>query len=264
MPTLRCALLALLLTAPATLAAHDLYLVSGVAGAEDQVCARIGERFPDSTNTLAANRVEHFRLLTRKQTLPLEGKAAEGNQFCAPLPAHEPAIAEMAVHPMFIRLEGKSFTEYITGEGFKHVLREREVAGEAEAPGRELYSRYAKLFLGKLGEAASRPLGHTLEIVPEVDPAEHDISQPLPVRVIYRGRLLADAQVAAVYSGAPMEGHEFPVVTRTDRAGRALLKLDRPGLWYARLIHMVPVEDDPEVHWRSFFATLTFEVKKAK
>jgi hypothetical protein len=242
-------------------AAHDLYLVSGVAGAEGKVCARIGERFPESTNLLAATRVELFQVRTAKETLPLKGEPAEGNQLCAPRPGGEPAIAEMVVHPTFIKLEGKSFTEYITGEGFKHVIRERELEGETDAPGRELYSRYAKVLLGSLGKLASAPLGHALEIVPDVDPATHDIAQPLPVRIIYRGRMLGDAQVAAVYAGAPMEGHEFPVVTRTDREGRALLKLDRPGLWYARLIHMVPLEDDPEVHWRSFFATLTFEVK---
>jgi hypothetical protein len=253
--------LLLLLTLPRAAAAHDLYLVSGVAGAEGQICARIGERFPESTNAVTADRVDLFRVHVQKESLPLEGKPAEGEQFCAPLPG-QPAMAEMVVHPRFIKLEGKSFTEYITGEGFTHVLREREMAGETGEAGRELYSRYSKLLLGTLGEAASAPLGHVLEILPESDPAGHDISQPLAVRIVYRGRLLPEAQVAAVYAGAPMEGHEFPVVTRTDREGRALLKLDRPGLWYVRLIHMVPNEDDPEVHWRSFFATLTFEVKK--
>jgi hypothetical protein len=57
-----------------------------------------------------------------------------------------------------------------------------------------------------------------------------------------------------------MKGHEFPVVTRTDAEGKATLKLDRGGLWYARLIHMVPAQDDPDYQWRSFFSTMTFTV----
>jgi hypothetical protein len=50
------------------------------------------------------------------------------------------------------------------------------------------------------------------------------------------------------------------VVTRTDAEGKATLKLDRGGLWYARLIHMVPAQDDPDYQWRSFFSTMTFTV----
>ncbi len=33
--------------------------------------------------------------------------------------------------------------------------------------------------------------------------------------------------------------HAYPVVVETDAQGEAVLKLDRGGLWYARLIHMV-------------------------
>jgi hypothetical protein len=57
-----------------------------------------------------------------------------------------------------------------------------------------------------------------------------------------------------------LNGHEYPVTTRTDAEGRANLKLDRPGLWYARIIYMEPAQNDPEIDWRSYFSTTTFEV----
>lgn len=254
----RVVVLAAVLLVSCSAPAHDLYLVAGIKGAEGRVCARIGEEFPASTNAVTADRLEFFRLRTQSGVAELKGEV-EGEQFCAKHNEAVPALAEMQVHPRFIKLEGKLFSEYIHGEGFNKVMQARQRTGKSGEPGRELYSRYAKLLLGNSADF-TKPIGHALEIVPERDPAALKPQEPLAVRVFFRGKPLADAQVAAVYAGAVMKGHEFPVTTRTDANGRAELKLDRPGLWYARLIHMVPAQGDPDVDWRSFFATLTFTV----
>jgi type IV secretory pathway protease TraF len=82
--------------------------------------------------------------------------------------------------------------------------------------------------------------------------------EPLAVKVLFQA--LPDVQVSAFYAGAKLKGHSYPVSSRTDPEGRAVLKLDRAGLWYARLIYMRPAQDAPEVDWRSYFATLNFEV----
>jgi hypothetical protein len=238
-------------------AAHDLYLVTGVRGADGKICARIGEAFPASTNALTPDRLEVFAARTNAGIRKLQGKVA-GKQLCAPAPSNTDFVAEIVVQPRFIKLSSQDFDEYVAGEGLKEVIRVRAEQG-ANVEGRELYSRYAKLIGGR-GQKASSVLGHVLEIVPEKDPAELKADEELPVRVLFRGKPLADAQVAAVYAGAKLEGHKYPVTSRTDSEGRATLKLDRPGLWYARLIHMVPTVDDPEVNWRSFFATVTFNV----
>lgn len=249
----------LLLTASA-LSAHDLWLATGVAGARGRVCARIGEHFPVSSNGVTADRVEAFQVRTESGAEPLKG-VAEKKQFCAPLPKSAPTgVAEMMVHPRYIRLEAKDFNSYIEGEGFAAVMEARRKSGKTDAEGRELYSRFAKVVMGNAGSLATRPLGHVLEIVPEKDPATLAAGEPLPVQVLFRGKPLAGARVSAAYAGAEMKGHDFPVTAETDAQGRALLKLDRPGLWYARLIHMVGAQDDPQIEWRSFFATLTFEV----
>lgn len=250
----------LLLTA-STLSAHDLWLVTGAAGARGRVCARIGEHFPVSSNGVTADRVEAFQVRTESGAEPLKG-VAEKKQFCAPLPksAATAGVAEMLVYPRFIRLEAKDFNSYIEGEGFAAVMEARRKSGKTDAEGRELYSRFAKVVMGNAGGLATRPLGHVLEIVPEKDPATLAAGEALPVQVLFRGKPLAGARVSAAYAGAEMKGHEFPVTAETDAQGRALLKLDRAGLWYARLIHMVAAEDDPQIEWRSFFATLTFEV----
>jgi uncharacterized GH25 family protein len=170
------------------------------------------------------------------------------------------AIAEIVVHPRFIRLDAKDFDSYIEGEGFNSVIAARRQSGKTNAEGRELYSRFSKLLIGRNGNLATRPLGHVLEIVPEKDPAMLAAGEPLPVQVLFRGKPLGGVRVSAAYAGAEMKGHDFPLTAETGPDGRVLLKLDRAGLWYARLIHMVAAQDDPQIDWRSFFSTLTFEV----
>ena len=255
---------ALLLLTASALSAHDLWLVTAVTGARGRVCARIGEHFPVSSNGVTADRVETFQVRTESGAEPLKG-VAEKKQFCAPLPGPAAAgVGEIIVHPRYIRLEAKDFNSYIEGEGFAAVMEARRKGGKTDAEGRELYSRFAKVLMGKGGSLATRPLGHVLEIVPEKDPATLAAGEPLPVQVLFRGKPLAGAHVSAAYAGAEMKGHDFPVTAETDAQGRAVLQLDRPGLWYARLIHMVAAQDDPQIEWRSFFATLTFEVPARK
>lgn len=241
-------------------AAHDLYLV--VDG--NKVCARVGEHFPVSMNAMPANRVHVFAARSSDKTAKkLTGTVEESaKQLCAPLPANT-ALVEMTVNPMFIRLAAKDFNGYITGEGFQAVIAARQQKGETEGEGRELYSRYTKLLLPG-GKDATEAVGHVLEIVAEKSPDQVKAGESLPVRVMFRGKPLAGVRVSAVYAGAKLEGHSYPVNAETDKDGRALLKIDRAGLWYARLIHMVPAENDPDVDWRSFFTTMTFEVPKQK
>jgi hypothetical protein len=250
-------LTALFLAYNAAATAHDLYLSFE---ADRQVCAGIGEAFPASEVAITADRLNAFQLRSSaKPAAPLTGKV-KGKRFCATAPGLGPFLAEMTVQPRFINLAGKDFSSYIHGEGLSEVEKARAERGEKDRDGRELYSRYSKLLAGSDAALATAVLGHALEIVPERDPGELKRGESLPVRVLFKGKPLANAQISAVYAGAQLKGHEYPVTTRTDADGRALLKLDRAGLWYARMIHMEAAQNDPEVDWRSYFATLTFAV----
>jgi hypothetical protein len=50
------------------------------------------------------------------------------------------------------------------------------------------------------------------------------------------------------------------VTARTDGRGRATLKLDRPGFWLVKAVHMIPAPADAGADWESFWASLTFAV----
>ncbi len=241
-------------------AAHDMWLVAGVPGAEGKICARIGERFPDTVNAPTVDRVTAFQARFHDRTEKLNGTFLE-KQFCAPSPAGKNGIVEMIVQPRLNKLDRKRFSEFVRGEGLQHVIAQTGAGAGSEV--NYLYSRYSKLILGtpKL-EMLSEPIGHALEIVPLNDPSALPQVSGFRVRVLFRGKPLVNAQVAAVNEGASPEAHQFPVVTRTDKDGIAELKLTGQGLWYARLIHSIPA-DDPEFEWHHFFATMTFHAAKA-
>jgi uncharacterized GH25 family protein len=235
--------------------AHDLYLTHENG---HEVCAGIGEHFPASMNAVTADRLLAFNARLGSERLSLKG-AVKLKRYCAPLKVQS-FVAEMTVQPRFIKLGSKDFNSYLHGEGLTNVEELRKDARATETEGREMYSRYAKLLVGQLGDRANQVLGHSLEIVPLHDPASLKSGQAFKVRVLFKGKPLRDAQVSAVYANAKLKGHSYPVTTRTNVEGVAELKLDRAGLWYARLIYMEPAQNDPEVDWRSYFATLTFRI----
>lgn len=162
----------------------------------------------------------------------------------------------MIVQPRLNKIDSKRFVEFVRGEGLQHVIGQPEANAASEVT--YLYSRYSKLILDAPRlKMLSEPIGHALEIVPLHDPSALPQGLGFRVRVLFRGKPLVNAQIAAVHEGASPEAHQFPAVTRTDQDGNAELKLSRQGLWYARLIHTIPT-DDPEFQWHHFFATMTF------
>ncbi len=258
MITRLCFVLALLI--PMSFA-HDMWLVTGVPGAENKICARIGERFPDTVNAPTADRITTFQARFHDRIEQLSGTFAD-KQFCAPAPAVKSGVVEMIVQPRLNKIDRKRFAEFVRGEGLQHVISEPGIGAASEVS--YLYSRYSKLILGTPGKLKmlSEPIGHALEIVPLNDPSALPQGSGFRVRVLFRGKPLVNAQVAAVNEGAAPEMHLFPVVTRTDKDGIAELKLTKQGLWYARLIHSIPA-DDPEFQWHHFFATMTFRAEGA-
>ncbi|HTD52790.1 MAG TPA: DUF4198 domain-containing protein [Thermoanaerobaculia bacterium] len=156
----------------------------------------------------------------------------------------------------FIELEAEKFEKYLTDEGLERVSKARAERGESGKPGKEVYSRCAKsIVLAGGGPAAGydRPLGFTLELVPE-----KLVAKPgdLPIRLLYEGRALEGALVVAINREEP----EKRLSVRTGRDGRARLGLPRPGVWLVKVVHMVPAPKDTGADWESLWASLTFEI----
>ncbi len=248
--------------------AHDTWLVPSTfrprPGAMVKLSIATSEAFPTSDGAVAADRVARFAVRAGGGEQQVTGYAVDGNFLVgsadAPAGGHMIAIAE--TKPRLIKLEAPQFNEYIRHEELQHVNTARKAAGQSETMGREMYRKIAKtaLCVGTQVDDAlyARPFGLWLEIIPERSPCGLRAGDALTVRVLFDGKPLAGAHVAAGYEG--VTGHSYPVWIPTDKNGRATVKLDRAGAWFVRTLHMIPLEGDKEAEWQSAFSTLTFEV----
>jgi uncharacterized GH25 family protein len=126
------------------------------------------------------------------------------------------------------------------------------------------YEQYAKalIYVGGSSELFRKPVGHTLEIIPLVDPAEVKVGDHLPVQVLFKGRPARFCPVYGTYAGFST-GDDFAYTTGTDGKGKAKVRMLHHGPWLLKAKIKRPAPDDlrDKCDELSYTATLTFEVK---
>jgi hypothetical protein len=172
-------------------------------------------------------------------------------------------LVAAAIKPRTLALEGQAFTAYLREEGIETVLRARQEAGVSARPARERYAKTVKTLLQvgdtPAGEMAA-PLGYFAEIVPLANPYTLKVGATLDVRCFVDGRPLADWRIQA--GGRRGDGAQrLPVQSvRTDRDGRAGVRITAAGEWYVKFVYMREVAE-PGVDYESKWSTLTFAVR---
>ncbi len=263
----------LFLVLPLALLAHDTWLLPSAFTPGPKTAVRLSlatsEAFPTSDGAVTPDRVARFTLRTAAGTQAVTGFRVEDKFLVAdaivPVAGH--AVAVLETKPKIIVLKPEEFNAYIGDEDLKEVIAARAKNGQSHSAGRERYRKIAKTILcvGALTGASADKLYALpdklwLEIVPEQSPCGLKVGDSFRVRVLFEGQPPAGAHIAAGFQGAT--GHKYPVWIPTDANGRAAVKLDRAGVWFVRVLHMVPAQNDPEADWQSAFSTLTFEVHK--
>lgn len=257
---LRILCLALFLQA-AALQAHDFWIEPSsfrpAPGERIAVHLRVGEGFRGDPVPRDPKRIERFAAVGAAGELPLEGVPGTDPAGIAALSAPGTWLLVYDSNHSSVELEGAKFESYLKEEGLEAVSRMRGERGQTAAPGREIYSRFAKaLVTAGNGSAAGfdRVLGLDFELVPEASPADLPAGAEIPVILLFRGKPLAGALVVAI----PREAPEAKVSARTDAAGRVRLRLDRAGDWLVKAVHMEPAPAESGADWESFWASLTF------
>lgn len=153
------------------------------------------------------------------------------------------------------------FNDYAKFEGLTPALELRARTGKTDAPGREIYSRCAKAIVqvGPIGAQPpsylTKPVGLTLEIVPEKDPHLLKIGEPMPVQVLYQGKPLPGATVMLT----SLQFDSNPLETRiSDRSGRASFLVPRVGSWLINVLWTRPLQNNPDADFDTTFSSLTF------
>ena len=147
-----------------------------------------------------------------------------------------------------VAMDPSKFQAYLDLEGLPPVK-----------PGREVFSRCAKSLLavgGRGDPVFMKPVGLTLELIPEADPYALSPGERFTVRLLYNDKPLAGALVMAL----DQVDAKSPQQVRSDTLGRATFTLPRAGAWLIKVVHMIPAPRDASADWESFWASLTFSL----
>lgn len=259
------ALLTLLLASSA-LQAHDFWIepstFTPAAGQRVAVRLRVGEHFRGDPVPRNLERMERFAVLGDSGELPVEG--VPNTDPAGHVSFKSPGL-QLLVYDSdraLIELVGPKFEEYLKEEGLTGISALRAERGQSAAGAKEVYSRCAKTLVAVRGNSSGkhdRIAGLPLELVPEKNPYALTGGGELPVRLLYQGKPLEDVLVIALQKGRAGEAAS----ARTDWKGRVALRLDRPGAWLVKAVHMVPAPKETGADWESFWASLTFEIPAA-
>ena len=153
------------------------------------------------------------------------------------------------------------FTEH---KGFPFAQKAHLDRGLPEAGFRETYRRFAKALVAVGdGAGADAERGLDVEFVADANPYTDDLSDGLPVRLLYDGAPRADGQIEMFAKDAA--GVVTVTYHRTDAEGRAVLPV-APGTDYlldhVEIRPMEP-ERDGDAVWRTLWAALTFGTPEA-
>ena len=245
--------------------AHDLWLVPPEKLDPKKATffrANSGSKFPKSDHA-----PDPAKFKRRLLVLPNGSKGtveASGTEDKSGLLKFEPAspgiyVVAVETEPKLITLDADKFNNYLVSDGLLHIYLLRRKEGILDKPGRERYSKSPKAIVqvGAGGEGdPCRVLGLPLEIVPLRNPFALKVGDTLRVRVLFRGKPLANANLGW---DAPGDGDSPLGTVRTDFRGEALVPISQLGLMTIRLTHMTRPKET-EYEWESFWTTLTFRI----
>lgn len=254
--------------------AHDLWLMPGsVDPARPTTLSfsvHVGHPFPVGKGSAEASRIATSYALTSAGSIPVTTFTTGFRYLIGKVPVEKSGdyLVCLVTVPRYIELRPAPFDQYLQHEGLPHIHVHRQEAGTLGEPGREIYSRSVKTLV-RAGTGAdgvfTRPAGLDFEIVPSVDPLSLTTGSELPVSLLFEGKPLVDYPIQAGHEGFATEG--FAQEARTDASGRAVFRIDRPGTWYIRSLHMMPAtpanrlaSTGETADWRSWWTSLTFKI----
>lgn len=213
---------------------------------------------------VSADRVVLFRtvgpdgMVDRMSTLTLDGPRVD-----AVVPLSRPGAYLLAFQskPAASELPYLRFNQYLAEEGLTPIQANRKRTNTERSNGKEQYSRRAKSIVqvGPVDAASiarvTRPVGLSLEIVPERHPGTLKTGEALPVRVYYNRKPLAGALVKLTN----LNDDDKPLKTqRTNAAGRTSFIVPRTGSWQFNVVWADVTTGNPAADYNTVFSSLSF------
>ena len=266
---------AALCIAPAWAQAHEFWISPDdyVVEADGIVTAalRNGEDFAGSSLSYIPNRAARFDMVVDGATAPVPARLGDNPAFSVEgLPeglmviVHETTDSTITYRPKGGRTGWERFVAFTEHKAMDGAPEDHVARGLPQEGVTERYRRFAKALVAVGGGAgADAPVGLRTEIVAEANPYTDDLSDGLPVTVLFEGEPRANAQVELFERAA--DGTVAVTTHVTDDAGRAALPVRAGHEYLADAVTLLPL--DPETNegaqWQTLWAALTFAVPEA-
>jgi len=267
----KTAIVAIFILTAGAACAQDVWLIpdfSARPGATLRIALHGGARFPKGDASLTEADVVRLQLHTARGTAEIAALRAAAGAVEAQAVAGEAGAQVIAAElkPRPVELSAREFSDYLAREGLQAVIDARARSKKEDVPGKMMQTWFAKsiVFAGEgPSDAAARPTGLKLEIVPLRSPDSARPGEKLALQVLFDGKPLGGAQIAAVTDGFAKEtvpDEDFTFTTRTGYEGIAYVPLAAPGTWLVRLVHMTAAEAGRPHDWEGYGASLTFRI----
>ena len=247
------------------LSAHDFWIQPSTfepaVGSVVQLRLFVGPHFEGEPLPRVPQLLSRFILVSEAGERDVPGRA--GVEPAGVVRIEAPGMQIVAYRSLdsSITIEPAKFEDYLKEEGLEKISKIRSQRGETQKPAKELFSRCAKALLEAADSATAgkdKPVGLTLELVAEKNPYSLSAGDELPVLLLLEGKPLAGALVQGLLHGDGSAN----VSARTDRSGRARLRLAKTGFWLVKAVEMKAAPAGAgggDADWKSLWASLTFE-----
>ena len=189
---------------------------------------------------------------------PLQGFAGD-----IPFFSSQPSAAGAQVlylHALSSRITYETFEKFeafLRSKGLDRIAGRHRRRNLPDSGFVEAYIRCAKALV-TVGSSSGgdQVIGMPLELIAETNPYSLEPSAPqfVTVRLLWRGKPLADAQIEIFRKGAEVK------TVRTGEDGRAQVSVAGAGAVLLNAVHMVEGFEEPSDVWHSYWASLTFDV----
>jgi uncharacterized GH25 family protein len=250
--TLLILLLVLAMAGPVPSEAHIFWLLPDQFGIEVakpvQVEIGFGHKFPKDEE-IKAERLQFIKAVGPDgKEVPLKKLSTVKYEFTPPAAGTYAVLAQML--PGFVTR---------TPEGMK--MQTKKGLPDANLCFRFDFASKTLITAGNNPQGFDQSVKSTLEVIPLKAPHSLKSGDEFPLRVIFQGKPLAEAELKVTHDQWQDPKELFPLKAKTDAKGEYRFKVDKSGRWLIIASHKTPYHDLSECDDNMYQGSLTFEVK---
>lgn len=247
--------------------AHEFWLapVEYTIATNDNIVVdlRVGQNFDGAAFAFIPNHFVRFEAVLGDKVIPVNSRIGDRPALNMTLPdAGLWVIVHETTDRRLTYQDWDKFVQFVEHKGFPDVLQNHAARNLPQTDFRENYRRFVKTLIAVgNGAGMDRDMGLRTEIIALANPYTDDLTNGLPVIVMFEGAPRTNVQLE-IFDRAP-SGDVTISTQQTDNQGQAVIPVQSGHEYNLDAVTMLPLPvNDPlqDPAWESLWAGLTFRV----